>query len=738
MRNADFHWNCAILTILLATNVTAFAATPENQFLDLGLEDLANVEITSATGTSKPLRLAPSVASVVTAEDIKAMGAKTVAEALEFVPGVHVSKSFNRLSDVFVIRGVTSLFNSQVLFLINGKPIKDIQTQSRPGNFNMPTANISRIEIIRGPGSAVHGADAFSGVINVITKTPGEINGTIMGGRIGSFNSKDAWLQTSGDQGGWKSALSFEYISSDGDRRRTIDTDAQRNLFDNINLASSRPRSSITPGPLNTKYDIYNTTLTTTKDNWNIWFNSYNMRTGVGAGVAAALDNVGKQDTDMYSLSVDYSDKKFSDNVELVTNFFYSKLNYDVYYQLLPPGGVYPVGADGNLFTAGHSSCPMMNLGQGLAPTCLVFFPQGVIGNPGARIDTSSLEVAFNYRRFQNHLIRLAFGGSYSAMEAREKKNFGPGVINGTNLTAPNDVIDGRLTDVTGTSGIYIPNKSRSLAYMSLQDEWGFAPNWELTGGVRYDNYSDFGETVNPRLALVWATSYNLTTKMLYGKAFRAPSFGELYYINNPSAAGDPNIHPETMDMYELAFDYRPTLDLSSVINTYKYRVDGLIDLISGQAKNTYNIGGYGLEADIAYKMSKNIKLLTNYAWQHSENTDTNEAMANVPKQQASAGLRYQTTQSCAINTKAKWVSGRKRSQNDSRQNIADYTTVDFIFGCVRPKNQLGVTIALRNAFNQDAREPAPYNPNLGASIIPHDYPLEGRNAYIEMSYKFK
>lgn len=731
MSKADFHWSCTTLTLLLVTtSATAFAAPPDNQFLDLGLEDLANVEISAATGTAKPLRLAPSVASVITAADIKAMGAKTVAEALEFVPGVHVSKSFNRLSDVFVIRGVTSLFNSQVLFLLNGKPIKDIQTQSRPINFNMPAANISRIEVIRGPGSAVHGADAFAGVINIITKAPDEIDGTIIDGRLGSFGSKDTWLQTSGNLKGWNSALSFEYMSSDGDPKRKIDTDAQREVFDNINLSLSQPRASITPGALNTKYDIYNTTLTTTKDNWNIWFNSYNMRSGVGAGVAAALDNVGKQETDMYNLSVDYADKKFSDHVELVTNFYYSKLNYDVYYQLLPPGGIYPVGADGNLFTAGHSSC--------LSTGCLARFPNGVIGNPGADIGTYSLEVAFNYRRFQNHLIRLAFGGSHSAMDAREKKNFGPGVIDGKNLTTPLDSISGTLTDVTGTSGIYIPNKTRSLAYMSLQDEWGFAPNWELTGGIRYDKYSDFGDTLNPRLALVWATNYNLTTKMLYGRAFRAPSFGELYYINNPSAAGDPNIKPETIDMYELAFDYRPTLDLNTVFNTYSYRVDGLIDLISGQAKNAHNIAGYGFEADIAYKVSNKIKLLANYAWQHAENADTKEQIANTPGQKAAVALRIQVAQACSFNTQANRVADRKRAQGDLRKNIADYTTVDFIASCVDAKNLFGVKLALRNAFDNGAREPSPYNPMLGAAIIPNDYPLEGRNAYVEMSYKFR
>ena len=58
----------------------------------------------------------------------------------------------------------------------------------------MPVANIERIEVIRGPGSAIYGADAFAGVINVITKTPSITGKKFVGGRVGSFDSDDLWF----------------------------------------------------------------------------------------------------------------------------------------------------------------------------------------------------------------------------------------------------------------------------------------------------------------------------------------------------------------------------------------------------------------------------------------------------------------------------------------------------------------------------------------------------------------
>src|SRR5690606_32168414 len=83
------------------------------------------------------------------------------------------------------------------------------------------------------------------------------------------------------------------------------------------------------------------------------------------------------------------------------------------------------------------------------------------------------------------------------------------------------------LIDVSDTQCVFLPEDDRENYYFYVQDIWSFLNDWELTIGVRYDDYTDFGSTVNPRLALVWSTSHNLTTKLLYGEAFRAPSFSE-------------------------------------------------------------------------------------------------------------------------------------------------------------------------------------------------------------------
>ena len=117
------------------------------------------------------------------------MGARDIDQVLESIPGLHVSTSAIGNNSIYQIRGISSDVNPQVLMLINGVPVTNIFTGSRSQAWGgMPVENISRIEVIRGPGSAIYGADAYAGTINIITKNATEIDGLELGASAGSFN----------------------------------------------------------------------------------------------------------------------------------------------------------------------------------------------------------------------------------------------------------------------------------------------------------------------------------------------------------------------------------------------------------------------------------------------------------------------------------------------------------------------------------------------------------------------
>jgi len=698
----------ALATILGMGSTQLQADMQAEEDLMLLYEDEEMISI--ATGTKKPIHLAPSVASVITARDIKASGARTLDEALETVPGLHVSKASNRNNSLYSIRGLQAGENAQVLLLVNGLPFNDLISGARPPLFRLPLENVSRIEVIRGPGSAVFGADAFAGVINVITKDGSDLDGSVIGGRVGSFATQEGWVQYGGDHGDWDIGVSLEYSSTDGDDERIVSADLQTGLDGMLGT-----NATLAPGPLESGYNLLNTSITAKRKQWVLWFNSWNLSdAGVGPGAAQALDPAGYQEVDQYSMKVDFSDGEMVDHWRLDSSFSYRVMDQQATFQILPPGTTVPIGADGNLFTP--SGCGL--------PACLVAFPNGILGNPGGELTDIRLEVAGVYEGWRSQRLRLAVGVDRDEFKAVETKNFGPGVINGSEGS-----VDGTLTDLTGTKNIFVQDRSRIVRYLSLQDEWQLARDWELTAGIRYDDYSDFGKTTNPRLALVWATDYNLTSKLLYGRAFRAPSLTELFFENNPVAMGNPDLEPESIDMMELVFDYRPTFDLQTVLNLFAYQANDLIEFVNGLAQNNRKQNGHGLELEASWLLSETTKLKGNFALQYSVDDSDGSVIKDAPRRQLFIAADQKLMDAWSFYAQANWVSDRARAGLDTRSAIEDYTTIDMALRYQSQHQPWQVAISVKNTFDEDAREPSD-------GTIPDDYPLEGRAVYLEAQYK--
>ena len=138
----------ALALALGHASTTRAAQAEEDLLLSFGEEEFLSI----ATGQKQLISKAPAVASVITAEDIKALGANTLEEVLATVPGVHVSLSSTYLSPVYSVRGIYTDKNPQVLMLVNGVPITQLHFGDRGGRSSLPVRDIARVEVIRGPG----------------------------------------------------------------------------------------------------------------------------------------------------------------------------------------------------------------------------------------------------------------------------------------------------------------------------------------------------------------------------------------------------------------------------------------------------------------------------------------------------------------------------------------------------------------------------------------------------------
>jgi iron complex outermembrane receptor protein len=291
---------------------------------------------------------------------------------------------------------------------------------------------------------------------------------------------------------------------------------------------------------------------------------------------------------------------------------------------------------------------------------------------------------------------------------------------------------------VSETAPFLTPHE-RTNYYVFAQDEWAFAPDWNLTSGLRYDHYSDFGNTVNPRFALVWQTRYNLTTKLLYGSAFRAPSFVEEFNINNPVVLGNPNLEPETINWLELAFDYQHSSDLRMGLNLFRYRMSDIIRFVpdpapatSATAQNTGEQTGYGLEWEFSWRASRNVLFYGNYAFQRSEDESTNTDAGNAPHHQFYLRADWRFRPEWHLTPQVLWIADRERVVGDPRPDPDDYQIVDLTLRRTRIRDHWDAAVSVRNLFDEDAREPSP-----APGLILNDLPLPGRSFYVELRYLF-
>jgi len=384
--------------------IKVLADSEVEEYFAMSPAELANIPVTIATGTPKPVFQSAAITSVVTADQIKSMGATELHEVLETVPGVHASLKEGDYDYSYSMRGISNNANSQVLILLNGIRITTPFGGTLMTGTEMPLEAVERVEVIRGPGSALYGADAFAGVINIITKKADDINGTKVGVRAGNWDTQSAWGQHSSQLADWKIATSLQYQHSNNDGR-ILSADTQTN-FDH----AFGTNASHAPGALNTRYETLNGHLNLQRKHWDIGLWAFNsIDAGTRAGNTGALDPKGRANGEQYLGDVRYSTEDWLEDWELIAHASYLQADFLAEIQAFPENTRLPVGADGNFNTKQISA--------------LINFPDGVIANVGRLEKIPSFELTSIFRGVDKHLLRLNSGFRYEEISLSEHKN---------------------------------------------------------------------------------------------------------------------------------------------------------------------------------------------------------------------------------------------------------------------------------------------------------------------------
>jgi iron complex outermembrane receptor protein len=175
----------AALALAQATG-TAAASEDDGDLSRLSIEDLMEIEVTSFSKHAQRLSETPAAVTVLTGEDIRRSGMTTVPDALRMVPGLHVA-NIDASTWAITSRGFNSQFANKLLVMIDGR---SVYTPLFSGVYwdvqDLVLEDIDRVEVIRGPGGTVWGANAVNGVINIITKEAKETQGLLVSSAAGS------------------------------------------------------------------------------------------------------------------------------------------------------------------------------------------------------------------------------------------------------------------------------------------------------------------------------------------------------------------------------------------------------------------------------------------------------------------------------------------------------------------------------------------------------------------------
>ena len=639
---------------------------------EMSIAELMNITVQGASKYEQKISEAPSSVSIVTANDIKRYGYRTLADILRSVTGFYVT--YDRNYSYVGVRGFgrPGDYNSRILLLIDGHRMNDnIYNQAAIGSEEpLDVDLIERVEIIRGPGSSLYGSNAFFGVVNIVTRRGRDLTGGEVSGEVASFDTYKGRLSYGNRYPGRIEVIaSGTAYDSKGDRLYFAEFDPANPDHD--------PRATNGGYADNADYDRFQQLFSTIVFGDFTLQGAYSSRTkGIPTGA------YGTDFNDPQSKTVDirsYGDLKYEHGLgartDLIVRFFYD------YYQYT---------GDYAYYTTFGSLNRDVGVGNWLGS-----------------------EIRLTTRIQDSH--RLVVGAEYQDSLREDQQNF----------------------DVDPYAS-YLDDRRRSRIMAAyLQDEMTFTPSLLLNAGVRYDHYSTFGGTTNPRLALIAQPSKRSTVKVIFGTAFRSPNDYELYY-NSAEQIGNPNLKPEKIRTTEVVYDQYLGEHIRASVSAYAYRIKDLINYgavdpvtLLPTFENLDEVNATGAEIELDGMWANGIEARINYTVQRTKDQVTGEPLTNSPAQMAKAGLIVPLVPHKVSAGIDEQYMGRRRTEGGSMDPGFFITNLTLFARNIVPR--LEVSVSIYNLFDKQHGDPI-----SAADLAPLDtVQQDDRNYRLKLTYAF-
>jgi len=676
--------------------------------------------------------LAPGMVTVLQGKDLKLKGFRTVYDALASVPGINTSS--NSVGDQYVsVRGIGgNIFSGNLKLMLDGVVLNDSMSAAGYTVYQIPTEQIEKIEIIRGPGSVIYGEYAYAGVINITTVKQGS--------RIyGNYDSHDNYggggtLTYSRPEKKFSVNLNFSGWDSDG-----ADTEAGKDRLWEKVMGIDLSRFSHAPGPVNEAEKDRLAALSLKYGDFSLTAQYVSNIRGDHFGIINMLppsDDRPDISHEHRALEAAHS-LKFSDSFKTDIKAGWRQYGYEIdNITGLPAMTITMSSLSGIPFSTLSSLVSIFpNLKNGM--TTGMFTPSPPDG----------VRISADYKE------REIYGGAEFIWKESSRNTFLLGikysdteVLNADGYSNMSEKNWGQMT----RSDWFDRDKKRNVFSAYLQDMFAISKYFTLTGGLRYDDYSDMGTSVTPRLSAVWQAAEHHILKAQYSEALRPPSFTELYAKDNVLVKGNPDLESAHIRSYELGYIYRKPETIGRVTLFYSELEDNIqypsyADSLFGMNIQYRNADGTvktkGIELEAEHEIRADLRLWANLSFSDTED-ENGKPLEGAADRLGNIGLNYQPNQNYVLGLQYHYVSDRHRAQDDPRDDLKAYHTVDLTGnGFNLFTKGLTLKTGVKNLFDTDIVYPAPVFRNQDGTIgyyYRDDFMRPGRTIWFEISYDFK
>lgn len=666
-----------------------------------------NTPVVTASQILQTARKAPAKVLTITREDIRLRGYTDIEQILHDFGGFDFEKAMGVHWSQIYMRGERSTNSDRFLFIWDGVIQNDIWAQVTWMEKQFPLSNIDRIEIMYGPASLLWGTNAISGIINVITRKPGKVDGFEIGTWAGPDRTRIVELNAGQDRGAWRWMLNGRMLASN-ERDLTdeywVDNGGRKRFYglrfpQDFNTAALTANGNIDPatGGLrvmkNGRWTPFNARFGRDSRQWFVQGG-----VGIGSLEVKVLSWFRQQSQDAWYLPQIRLQETWNPGAQAV------QITYEAHL-----GPHWQSRSSAQMRTTGIDPSS-----EGLS------FTRDKPFSPTA-LDLPKITGLGPYVFFKLHSREYRMG------ELLTYKN-GPvaGVI-GAELTLAK-TYEGYNTRVLDSQDWkYTPqhNDRNFAAYGHTQLEVAdgisvalgsrFDQNWEVGGA------GGFGNLFTSRMALLFFLNDEHAVKLIAGQAFQAPQpFKKYSTVPDIRPLPAPGLKPEKLNSFEVLYEVHFAGRWKASSSLYLNRVENKIDLypISGTAgpsmfQNKGTLDIFGVEFEGRYVLGPRRTLYMNLTANRSKDHDSGRSSGAIARHQANFGADLSLSRGLATSLRVHLVPSRKTERWDSEnllsaKSVPGYATADLSLNWRDSLPGLDLRLSLFNVGNARYFDPGP------------------------------